>query len=354
MSMRLQFEGPDIDALLERVKDEHGARAQIVHAEQRLVGGVGGFFARRQFEVTVEVDQASSTPPAVDEVQPIDSISDLLARADQQDGQAPRLVSSLDRPVPDVDSIAGVGFHALLAPLLATKSEPVVEVVAAPTVASSGRPLGAVYFALHAVGLPPSALCREPLPPDARLALIEVLEREATPAPERVCGVLAVVGTATSAGAVARLIARRAGVPAGALVTAADVADVSVACDDPDGALDAVVRRTLRTHSVAVVVVEADGSRADAERAGSTCAVIDATTVVVAVDATRSIPVLRQWLTAVEMAGCRVDQVAAYDVAEHPEPASLLALHRPVTWLDGSVATVGAWASICLDRLPRV
>ncbi|HKG51642.1 MAG TPA: hypothetical protein VKB14_14475, partial [Actinomycetales bacterium] len=50
------LEGSSIDELLARVRAEHGADAEIVHAQERLVGGVGGFFARRRYEVAVQVN----------------------------------------------------------------------------------------------------------------------------------------------------------------------------------------------------------------------------------------------------------------------------------------------------------
>ncbi|TNM69406.1 hypothetical protein FHN55_03590 [Streptomyces sp. NP160] len=52
---QLLLEGPAIEPLLERVWAEHGADVKIVKAERVRVGGVAGFFAREQFEVTVEV-----------------------------------------------------------------------------------------------------------------------------------------------------------------------------------------------------------------------------------------------------------------------------------------------------------
>ncbi|WP_460460845.1 hypothetical protein [Angustibacter peucedani] len=54
------LEGSDIDELLARVRAEHGPDARIVHAEQKLVGGVAGFFARRRYEVAVAVDEPSA------------------------------------------------------------------------------------------------------------------------------------------------------------------------------------------------------------------------------------------------------------------------------------------------------
>lgn len=62
---RLLLEGPAIEPLLEKVWAEHGPDVTIVKAERVRVGGVAGFFAREQFEVTVEVpDTAVATTPA--------------------------------------------------------------------------------------------------------------------------------------------------------------------------------------------------------------------------------------------------------------------------------------------------
>jgi hypothetical protein len=52
----LLLEGPDIEQLLARVRDEHGGHARIVSAEKVRTGGLGGFFARQRFELAVEVD----------------------------------------------------------------------------------------------------------------------------------------------------------------------------------------------------------------------------------------------------------------------------------------------------------
>lgn len=56
MPTRLLLEGPDIEQLLARVRDEHGAHARIVSAEKVRTGGFGGFFAKQRFELAVEVD----------------------------------------------------------------------------------------------------------------------------------------------------------------------------------------------------------------------------------------------------------------------------------------------------------
>lgn len=57
---RLVLEGDGVEELLERVRTEHGPTARVLGAERVRVGGVGGFFARQRFEVTVEVDDVSA------------------------------------------------------------------------------------------------------------------------------------------------------------------------------------------------------------------------------------------------------------------------------------------------------
>ncbi len=414
MAMRLLLEGTDIDALLERVKDEHGPDAQIVHAEQKLVGGLGGFFARRRFEVTVEVgthpptDAAAVAGPGaaaparpggttvadvlalLPEVPPaggvaLDPIELLLARANSQDGAAdrpatPTAAPALDgppAPAPAVIPTAPRGFAAALASAAAAPTPPAftqatptppastppastpaeTSTGAATTPASAAvvpAPAGlarASEAALRELGVPASLLVRSPLSADPRLALLQVLEHAAAPAPQALRGVVAVVGPADAAGAVAAAVVRRCALDAGALLGAAEVAGATVACPDPVGALDTLVRGRLRAHGTVVVVLEADGSRAGAARASSTCRAIGAGRTVAVLDATRSLAVLRQWVQAFEAEGGALDEVAAFDLAEQPQPAAVLGLHRPVTWLDAVPATVGAWARLCLDRM---
>ena len=55
------LEGTDIRALLQQVRDSYGSEARIVHAERIRSGGMGGFFAKQRYEVTVEVDADAAT-----------------------------------------------------------------------------------------------------------------------------------------------------------------------------------------------------------------------------------------------------------------------------------------------------
>ena len=56
MPTQLQFDGPNLERLLARVRDELGSTARIVSAEKVRTGGLAGFFARERFEICVETD----------------------------------------------------------------------------------------------------------------------------------------------------------------------------------------------------------------------------------------------------------------------------------------------------------
>ncbi len=75
MSTHLLLEGEDIESVLTRLRDEHGPDAKIIQAEMVRVGGIAGFFARKRYEVTVEVDEdapvAGPTPFVLPDLGPI-------------------------------------------------------------------------------------------------------------------------------------------------------------------------------------------------------------------------------------------------------------------------------------------
>lgn len=85
--------GDSIEALRRRVREVHGPGARIVAAQRVTVGGVGGLFARKHVEATVEVpDPANDTPSARVTISPPASragIAALLADADAADGFSP-------------------------------------------------------------------------------------------------------------------------------------------------------------------------------------------------------------------------------------------------------------------------
>lgn len=88
--MRLRLEGERLADLEARVLAEYGRNARIVYAELVTVGGILGFFARRHYEVTVEIDEAravrrppSGVPDALLDLPARVGIAALLNRAEE-------------------------------------------------------------------------------------------------------------------------------------------------------------------------------------------------------------------------------------------------------------------------------
>ena len=52
----MQLDGPDLEQLLVRARHEYGSDIRIVKADKVRTGGVGGFFTREHYELSIEVD----------------------------------------------------------------------------------------------------------------------------------------------------------------------------------------------------------------------------------------------------------------------------------------------------------
>ncbi|MBD8610972.1 hypothetical protein IFT77_10790 [Frigoribacterium sp. CFBP 13729] len=94
MPTRRMMSGESLEALRSEVRAVHGPGARIVAAQKVTVGGVAGVFARKHYEVTVEVpDPRTDVPTARITITPPASragIAALLADADAADGFEPR------------------------------------------------------------------------------------------------------------------------------------------------------------------------------------------------------------------------------------------------------------------------
>jgi hypothetical protein len=112
----LLLEGPDLEELLARVREEHGTQARIVSADRLRRGGVGGFFSKQWFELGVEVPDPAAAPalePALDPA--LDTVEALLAMADRADS-APSFdaaLSAAESPVDTPEQIAAMQRAAL-------------------------------------------------------------------------------------------------------------------------------------------------------------------------------------------------------------------------------------------------
>ncbi|MGN6299511.1 MAG: hypothetical protein ACTHN8_00275 [Angustibacter sp.] len=335
------LEGSDIDELLERVRSEHGPDARIVHAEQKLVGGVGGFFAKRRFEVAVAVDDVPGGPASID---------DLLALADAQDGAAPREEPAAETPALQPDPVAATNpteNERQPGRQVSTETESFDHFVRELIAQAEGGPL-------HPEPAPfvPAALRVEPVPApksapapaaaavpadDPRLALLDRLAQVAVTPPRALVGTHVVVGPQEPAVAVARAWLAECGEDDSALVGAGGVPAV-------DGRLVAAGRPSL-------VVLTTDGTTAGARGVARQLAAVGAGSVTAVVDARWDVTTTRRHLDVLRESGARLDALAAHGVRDCADPLSLLALDVPVTWLDARPATLGTWAAPCLDLL---
>ncbi|MEU8815823.1 hypothetical protein [Actinoplanes sp. NPDC048796] len=134
MPTRVLLEGPAIEPLLAQVRDEYGSRVRIISADKVRSGGVGGFFAKQHYELSVEVpdgnEDGNDMPQrskTADNGQ--HSLERLLERAESQDrmdeparpafGTAtPRSVTPASfataRPKPPAEFGADEGRHAAI------------------------------------------------------------------------------------------------------------------------------------------------------------------------------------------------------------------------------------------------
>ncbi|WP_433827450.1 hypothetical protein ACQP2E_36190 [Actinoplanes sp. CA-015351] len=59
MPTRVLLEGPTIEPLLAQVRDEYGSSVKIISADKVRSGGIGGFFAKQHYELSVEVPDST-------------------------------------------------------------------------------------------------------------------------------------------------------------------------------------------------------------------------------------------------------------------------------------------------------
>jgi hypothetical protein len=103
---RVLLEGPAIEPLLAQVRDEYGSKVRIISADKVRSGGVGGFFAKQHYELSVEVpdesaedrnDMARQTRTPTETGRP--TLEQLVERAEAQDRMdEPRTVARAARP----------------------------------------------------------------------------------------------------------------------------------------------------------------------------------------------------------------------------------------------------------------
>ncbi|MGK5679444.1 hypothetical protein [Actinoplanes sp. URMC 104] len=262
MPTRVLLEGPAIEPLLAQVRDEYGSRVRIISADKVRSGGVGGFFAKQHYELSVEVpdpnedrnDMPQRTKTAENGQH---SLERLLERAESQDRMlapdepgrgaarpfgtsSPRSVTpasfGMTRPaetpsraVPDNDFGADEGRHAALGDTGAAFAELMAGLDAGTTDKLASRPKAAdtptvrPFRPAAATEAPVNAGPRVPAPPPSVAPQSPAGPMFSMPAPAApsIAPVSAPVSPAAAAPAAPLMTPPPAAAPAAPLITPA-------------------------------------------------------------------------------------------------------------------------------------
>ncbi|MFD3444986.1 hypothetical protein ACFDTO_10355 [Microbacteriaceae bacterium 4G12] len=321
---RLRLEGKSIEELKARVLEEHGPAARIVAAERITVGGVAGFFAKRHFEVSVEVGAPSATGSRV--------VIDAPARA----GIAALLADAEEQEVAlQLGALRGAGAARAAAGASAVPASGAGSAgrSAAPSVLGVDDSVPSTRTPAFAELLQdlsynaPSPVAPEPLAsPSGRVPAADTatLLPVPVPAPLRRPGDLVlVIGLAADAVAVATAMAASVG---SASVCASGSAPGWSRVDDRRGALAARAQGVERGESAFV----ACGWGADAL---AVLSAVGPDQVWVAVDAGRKPEDTARWVAAVASA-IPIDAVATVGSADTATPETVEELGLPIGWVD--------------------
>lgn len=402
MTTRLLLEGTSLAELMAHVRAEFGPQARVVRAERVRSGGIGGFFARERYEITVDVPPPPEARPAALRAVPAGGLPALLAAADEADEvggavaeaagvaaggagagsddepDAASFAHVLEQvravtadPLPDPGLAAPPAARALQAvspraavaePLpdvpsprapvdaVPVASAPVVGAPVAPAPSDPSEDAADLRTALAEIGVPARLLDRE------RVTLSAVLaDVPPAPQPPRTAGsVLVVIGADDDADAAAVLLAERLRLPAEAVRLAGAPNGRGRGRGRTPGRMSSAEQVTAwRSGASAaehpwVVALTVGADPEDRELARSLLAASDADQVWAVLDARTRTADARRWLRSVTP---HVDAVAMRGLLDTAEPGAALAVGVPVAWIDGVPATPVAWAAALSQAL---
>lgn len=331
---RLQLDGPDLDALLGRVRREHGPGARIVQAEKVRTGGVAGFFARERYQLALEVDD-----PVEPGQEPGSSPVSVLELAERVNEQQLDAVDLTARPTWPSVSTENRSFAEVLSQLQR-------ETAAAPDPA---RARDAAGSGLDAV-VDPAAGAAAGFDEGRLLQWWQSIP--SVPRPVYAAGqVLVVAGKPERALRTASALAEELGVdPMSVLLaTPAERTPGVVArrrLSDPAGMAVRRARWARRPHST-IVALDAPLLLRPEGWARSALAALAPSLVYGAVAATTKTEDVQEWARRLG----RIDALAVDGLDATLDPASMLAAEIPVALLEGRPATPHLWAALLADRM---
>lgn len=404
MSKRLLLEGTDLDALMVRVRAELGPRARVVKAERVRSGGVGGFFAKERFELTVDVpDDAPSAlrgapAPLAGPVAPRDAesvttavgLDALLAAADAAErhgaeagrvgegaGEAGDVSTEQDTFATVLDSVRQLAYDTSAAEAAARAAAAASTAGTAAATRASVRHAapalrgevlaktvtpaefvvvrrrGATLAELDGLGVPRRILARLPQS-QGHYTLSEVLSYVPR-APEPVrdpTAVVVVAGQGEAVVAAAAVIARRLGVADAGIALAGRLSPHS---GYGPWVLTSVSARRLRAATVEsesplVVALGVGADASDWAIATALIAAFDPDQVWAVVEADRNVLDVRRWMGATSDVR-RYDAIIASNVASTSAPAMILDFETPVGIIDTLPASAPVWAALLSEHL---
>ncbi|MGY6499356.1 MAG: hypothetical protein ACXIVQ_00455 [Acidimicrobiales bacterium] len=365
MSTQSTFDGPHLDELLDRVRRELGPDATILEATKRRRGGIGGFFAKEWYEVTVE-DAAPTAPPDTADalLSMAESVTDerQLTAAGHHAAPGPRLVrvdadGLIAAPTPTGEFAAALAAaHRSAALPSATPAD--ITLADPPAASTSPVCVTAVEpdTPSHASSVEGTVSELVPAPATRRLRdldLAEMLGHLDTVVPVRPLpegnAVVVVVGELASARTAASRLAVRLGLGPDDVVVAtrSDVADLSpwLVIDSATSAA-ARSRRWRDAEHPTVVAVDLTLGAEGASWAHDVVARLRADEVRL---------VAKAWQLADQLASKAhalgtVDGLELVEVEASAEPELFLELTMPVLSIDGRAATSELWAALLMER----
>ena len=380
----LTYEGFPLEAVLERVHTVHGTDVTITAADRVRRGGVGGFFAREVFQVTVTAPLPGAEPNFV-ELGRIgtddDMMVDLTAPAPESRVDARHIERTqadwddidpedvdgammLNTSAPAVDrDDADAEIWALLA--AAATATPAATPVARPRPSSSRPPPSCREVVTPILGdapiasttlIPPAfipviaeavspAADRPTVTTDEAVDLADLLAGfdRALPAPPLPAGgIIAVVGNRIDALQVAGRLASSLGIATDDVIVAAPSADIVVPSEADAMRLAATTR--YRCNPTAVIAVELVAGRLGFEWARAVLDGLQAEQVHLATDTARLMS--QHHLTVAALGG--VDVIDLLNTSSSDAPEAALELGTPVATIDGRPATAEMWAATVL------
>lgn len=364
------FEAESAQEAVAAAREALGPDVALSEPVERLVGGVGGFFAKRRYQVrTVRSVPVEPEPGSIDE-------AEALLSSGTPTGQVTYAPPpGAQRPAPAATTMAALTAQALTAPpvgtarpsgvepvgpfakaLSAVQSDSHVQAATARTVRDLPAPLAPVVPSLDAAlaralqGVP-AAHGHEfaaRVQTEGAAAAVSAVMAEHFPQPSVPViddgEVLVVIGPDAAVVTAARQVAAALGLPAGQVRAAGSAA---VTAQVP-------TRHRLRTRAAAAAAREgATGPLVVAVETGwdevslpvaEVLDALDARQVWASVDATRRVSAVRRWLATQE----RVDAACVDGLARTDAVTDCLLLEVPVVIADGRPATARRWADAVL------